>query len=56
MDGSESDKGCSVHVHKVKWHRFLVNPPKKESQTITNPFLGDVSLLLAFKVGVLFPI
>ena len=56
MDGSESDKGYSPDVSKVKWHRFLVNPPKKESQTITNPFLGDVSLLLAFKVGVLFPI
>ena len=56
MDRSESDKCCSVHVHKVKRHGLLVNPPKKKSQTITNPFLGDVSFFLVLKVGVLYPV
>ena len=56
MGGPEPHKGCSIDVGKVKRHGLFVNPPKKESQTFTHPFLGDVSFFSVFKAGIFRPI
>ena len=56
MNRSESDKCYSVDVGKIKRHRLFVNPPKEEGQSLTYPFLGDVSFFLVLKVGVLYPV